>query len=100
MYGNAGSQQSALISLAAPAVTFPASGDASDVAFHAELGAEGKLRLCDSANLLFGYRVMTLDGLAIATQQLGAIDFLNQAGYEANGRVVMQAVNVGVEFVY
>ena len=100
MYGNAGSQQSALISLAAPAVTFPASGDASDVAFHAELGAEGKLRLCDSANLLFGYRVMTLDGLAIATQQLGAINFLNQAGYEANGRVVMQAVNVGVEFVY
>jgi hypothetical protein len=100
MYGNAGSQQSALVSLAVPPVTFPASGDSSDLAFHAELGVEGKFRLSDSANLLFGYRVLTLDGLAIATQQLEAINFLNQAGYQGQELVVMQAINVGVEFVY
>lgn len=100
MYGNAGSQESALISLATPPVIFPASGGSSDLAFHAELGAEAKIRLSNCANLLFGYRVMTLDGLAIATDQLGAINFLNQAGYHSNGLVVMQAINVGLEFVY
>lgn len=100
LYKNSGQQQSQLISLATPAVTFPASGSATDLAFQAEFAVHGKFRLSSCANIIASYRAMYIDGLALAPQQLAATDFLTGSGYHNNSSLLLHGVTVGVEFVY
>lgn len=100
MYGNDGNQKSNLISLAAPPVVFPAQGGAGDLAFHAECGLHGKIRMSNRINLIGGYRVMLIDGLSLASDQIAATNFPAQAGYDGGGSVVMQQITIGVELVY
>lgn len=100
VYGNNGHQRTQLISLATPPVTFPASGGTGNVAFQAELGVSGRFRLSPCANLVASYRAMFIDGVALASDQLAATDFLTQSGYDSNGSVLFHAATVGLELVY
>lgn len=100
MYGNDGNQKGNLISLAAPPVVFPAQGGAGDLAFHAEFGFEGKIRISNCVNLVGGYRVMLIDGLSLASEQLAATNFPAQSGYDSSGSVVLQEISIGVEVAY
>lgn len=100
LYGNNGHQRSQLISLATPPVTFPASGGEGDHAFHAELGVSGKFRLSSCANIIASYRAMFIDGVALASDQLAATNFLTSSGYSNSRSVMLHAATVGLEFVY
>ena len=100
LYGNSGRQRGQLISLASPPVVFGAEGGADAVAFHAELGVIGKFRLSPNVNLVTSYRTIFIDGLALASEQLAATDFLTKSGYHSNGSVLLQAVTVGLEVVF
>jgi len=100
LYGNPGRQRSQLVSLANPPVTFRAGGGTGNVAYTAELGITGKYRLSNCLNIVAGYQVMVLDGLALATDQLAVTDFLDQSGYNNDGSVLMHGATVGVEFVF
>lgn len=100
MYGNEGSHSGQLISLAAPPVAFPASGGDSTLAFHAAFGLEARYQFTSCANLVFGYQVQVLDGLALASEQIGNTNFLNQSGYHNNGSIVLNSLTMGVEIVY
>ena len=100
LYNNNDQQQTRLISLATPPVTFPASGDAGRLAFHAELGVSGKLRLTRCTNLIASYRATYINGVAVASEQLGATNFLTGSGYHNNGSVLLHGATVGLEFVY
>lgn len=100
LYKNSGQQQSQLISLATPAVTFPANDSATDLAFQAELAVHGKFRLCSCANIIASYRAMYLNGLALAPEQLAATDFLTGSGHHNNSSLLLHGVTVGLELVY
>lgn len=100
MYGNDGNQQSNLISLATPPVTFPAGGGNDSLAFHGEFGIDAKYKLSECVNLLFAYRLMVLDGVALAPNQLAATDFVTRAGYGDGGSVLLNGFHIGMELVY
>ncbi len=100
LYGNNGHQRSRLISLATPPVTFPAGEDGGNLAFQAELGVSGKFRLSPCANLIASYRVMFLDGVALAPDQISATNFLTRTGYDSNGSLLLHGVTIGVELVF
>lgn len=100
LYKNNGQQQSQLISLATPPVTFPASGSAGDLAFQAEVGISGKFRLSSCANIIAGYRAIYIDGLALASEQLAATNFLTSSGYHNSSSLLLHGVTAGLELVY
>lgn len=98
--GNDTDQGTQLISLSSPPVTFTSTGQGGELALLAEGGVSGKIKLTSCANLIAGYRVIYLDGLALATEQLAASNFLTRAGIHHNGSLLLHAVNVGVEVAY
>lgn len=100
MYGNNGSQQSNLTSLAAPPVVFPAGGGNNSLAWHGEFGLDAKYKVSECVNLLFAYRLMYLDGVALAPEQLQGTNFVSQAGYNSGGSVLLNGFHLGVELVY
>jgi hypothetical protein len=100
VYGNRSEQSTQLISLATAPVTFPAGGAGGEIAWHAEIGVSGKLRLSSCANLIASYRVMYLDGLALASDQLAATSFLSGYGFARDGAIFLNGATVGLELVY
>lgn len=97
LFANDASQRSQLISLATPPVVFPANGTTTDPAGLFELGIQGKWKLCSHANATFGYRVMALQAVSLASDQLRSVDFLNQRGLDSDSTLVLQALTVGLE---
>lgn len=97
LFANDTSQSSQLASLATPPVIFPANGAATEAAGLFELGVQAKWKLCSHANALLGYRVMALQGVSLASDQLTAVDFLNQRGLNSNSTLVLQSLTVGLE---
>lgn len=100
LYTNSGSQNSRLISLATPPVTFPAGGASHDLAWHLELGLSGKWRLSSCANLFASYRMIYIDGLALAPGQFASTSFLSRTGFHDNGAVLLHGITAGLEFCY
>lgn len=100
LMGNRMDQQTQMVSLSSPVVTFTADGDAGDLAWLAELGFTGKFRLTSCANLTAGYRAIFLDGVALAPEQLGASSFLTNTGLHTNGSLLLHAATVGLEVAY
>lgn len=97
LFANDASQRSQLISLATPPVVFPANAAATDAAGLFELGIQGKWKLCSHANATFGYRVLALQGVSLASDQLRSVDFLNQRGLNNDSTLVLQTLTAGLE---
>ncbi|MEP3481838.1 MAG: hypothetical protein ABJZ55_21525 [Fuerstiella sp.] len=97
LLANDASQSSQLASLATPPVVFPSSGSTTEVAGLFELGIQAKWRLCSHANALMGYRLLALQGVSLASDQLPAVDFLNQRGLDTDSSLILQALTVGLE---
>ena len=100
LYGNQGSHSGQLLSLATPAVSFPATGDDSTLAFHCETGVEARWRFQQASSLVLSYQVSVLDGLGLASEQPAATNFLSQSGYHSNGTIVLHSLTAGVELFY
>ena len=100
LYANDSEQQTQLISLASPPATFPTRGSDVDFAFHAEAGVLAKLRLTSCASLTAGYRLIFIDGLALATEQIGSANFTAGTGLNDNSSLLLHAANVGIELAY
>lgn len=100
LFANQASQNSQLESLANPPVVFPASGSGTDAAGIFEVGIEGRWKLSECLNATMGYRLMALSGVALASDQLQAVDFINQRGLDTNSTLVLQSLRVGLELHY
>lgn len=100
LFANDASQRSQLVSLATPPVIFPAGGAATEAAGLFELGVEGKWKLSQCLNAVIGYRLMVLQGVSLASDQLRSVDFLNQRGLDSDSTLVLQSLTVGLELHY
>lgn len=100
LFANDASQRSQLVSLATPPVIFPASGSAVEAAGVFEFGLEAKWKMTDCLNAVIGYRLMTLSGVSLASDQLPSVDFLNQEGLDVDSTLVLQSLRVGLELHY
>lgn len=100
VYGNEGKQNSQLISQASPPISFPANGSATGFAWHAEAGVHARWRFSKCSSLFLGYRLMYVDGLVLAPEQLAATDFLNQRGLKSDGSLWLQSLAVGLELAF
>ncbi|MDZ4848106.1 MAG: BBP7 family outer membrane beta-barrel protein [Pirellulaceae bacterium] len=78
-------------------VTLPATGNGSRTAFIGELGLLGRLQVTNHLKLRGGYRLLWLDGVAQASQQLAASDFANGTGLNSSGEVFYHGAFAGLE---
>jgi hypothetical protein len=78
----------------------PAVSDAaSETAFIGELGAIGSCRLTDHVAIRGGYRLLWIDRVALATEQVAASDFTSLQGIDATGDAFYHGAFVGLEYV-
>ena len=97
IFGNSSAQNS---DFSTGIVTVPAHGSGTNTAFIGELGTTGKMQLTDHLALRGGYRLLWLDGVALASDQLAASDFANGSGFNGSGNVVYQGAFAGFELAY
>jgi hypothetical protein len=97
IFGNAAAQNSLF---STGVVTLPADGGGSQVAFMGELGTTGRMQLTDHLAVRGGYRLLWLDGVALASDQLGVSDFANGSGFNGSGNVFYRGAFAGFEFAY
>ncbi len=97
VYGNH-SQHNGL--LATDAATIVATGSDDDVAFIGELGVVGSVCVTSCFKLRGGYRLLWLDGVALATDQLAATNFNDGIGYQGSGDVFYHGAFAGIELCH
>ena len=97
IFGNSAAQNS---EFSTGVVTLPANGASSQVAFVGELGTTGRMQLTNHLAFRGGYRLLWLDGVALASDQLAASDFANGSGYQGSGNVFYHGALAGFEFAY
>lgn len=77
---------------------FEGVGSADHTAFMAELGLTAVYHISDCWSLRGGYQVMWLDGVAVATNQLGAVDMTAATGgIDCGGTVFYHGAMAGLE---
>lgn len=96
VYGNHAAQDSRYTSLG---TDLPAGDTAASTAFLGELGLTGKYRITDRFSLRGGYRLLWIDGLALAPSQLAATNFVFGHGIDASGDAFYHGAVVGLEYV-
>lgn len=74
-----------------------ATGNESRTAFVGELGFTGTYSLAERVSLRSGYRLLWVDGVAIATDQLGATDFFNGTGINSSSNAFYHGAFAGLE---
>ena len=77
--------------------TLTAVGSDNRAAFVGELGFTGKACISECLSVRGGYRLLWLDGVAVATDQLAASDFNTGIGYDGGGDVFYHGAFVGLE---
>jgi hypothetical protein len=80
-------------------VAFPARGIASETAFIGEFGFTGNYRLTDHLSVRGGYRLLWIDGVALATDQVAASDFVFARGIDTTGDAFYHGAFVGLQYV-
>lgn len=95
--GNAAAQSS---TISTGVVTLRADGLSSRTAFMGETGATGTLQLLDRLAIRSGYRLLWLDGVAVASDQLAASDFASGVGFNGSGNVLYHGAFAGLELTY
>jgi hypothetical protein len=97
IFGNTAAQNS---EFSTGIVTLPANGRGINTAFIGELGTTGRLQLTDHIVLRGGYRLLWLDGVALATDQLAVTDFADGSGFNGSGDVFYRGAFAGFEMAY
>jgi hypothetical protein len=73
------------------------SGAQSRTSFIGELALIGTGRLTERVNVRGGYRLLWIDGVALAEDQFAVSDFNNGVGYDGSGDVFYHGAFVGLE---
>ena len=97
VFGNAAAQDSAILT---GLVTLPSNGSSAHTAFIGEVGAIGSFQLTEHLALRGGYRLLWIDGVALATDQLTVSEFANGTGFSSSGSVFYHGAFAGSEFAY
>jgi hypothetical protein len=95
VFGNRAAQDSSLVTLAAGEA---AGGATSVTAFIGELGLTGVCRLTEHLSLRGGYRLLWIDGVALATNQVTATDFISHFDPHACGEALYHGAFAGLEY--
>lgn len=93
LYGNARSQNSVATTGFG---TLTAAGQRSRSAFVGELGLVGTGRITSHLSIRGGYRMLWIDGVALASDQLASTDFFNGTGISSSGDVFYQGGFLGL----
>jgi hypothetical protein len=94
IYGN-DADHNALITTGVATVN--AGGSDDSTAFVGELGIQGAALLTANLSVRGGYRLLWVDGVALASDQLAATDFFTSSGIDGSGDVFYQGAYVGLE---
>ncbi len=81
-------------------VTLPSNGGDDHVAFVGEFGVTGEYVLTDCLSLRGGYRLLWVDGVALAADQVLANDFTAGQGLDSNGDVFYHGAFGGLQLVW
>jgi hypothetical protein len=81
-------------------VTLPATGRDDRTAFIGEVGVTGTCQLTDHLAMRGGYRLLWIDGVALASDQLSVSDFANNAGLHGSGDAFYHGAFAGLEYVW
>lgn len=74
-----------------------AHGQEDTAAFIGELGVNAKWSLTDHLALLAGYRLLWVEGVALASEQIAAADLTAQSGIDAESGVFYHGFVLGIE---
>lgn len=96
LFGNAAAQDSAYDT---DAVSVAARDSASRTAFLGEIGLTGDYRLAPRWSLRGGYRLLWIDGVALATDQVAASDFVFHRGIAPEGDAFYHGAFAGLQYV-
>lgn len=77
--------------------TVTAAGSDDRAAFCGELAIQGMTRVTGNLSFRVGYRLLWLDGVAVATDQLAVSNFNNGTGFDGSGDAFFQGAYVGIE---
>ena len=97
IFNNSAAQDSAF---STGLVTLPATGRDDRTAFIGEVGVTGTCQLTDHLALRGGYRLLWIDGVALASDQLSVSDFANNAGFNGSGDAFYHGAFAGLEYVW
>lgn len=95
IYGNRAAQDSAF---GTGVVTLPAQGARGTTAFVGEVGLSASYGFTERFSVRGGYRLLWVDGVALATDQLAASDFLFASGINATGDAFYHGAFVGLQY--
>lgn len=97
IYSNAAAQDS---SVTTGVATLNANGRGNRTAFVGEIGTNGAWCLTDHLSLRGGYRLLWIDGVALASDQLASTDFFTGTGFNGSGNAFYHGATAGFEFAY
>ncbi|MCY2990601.1 MAG: hypothetical protein NTY19_22390 [Planctomycetota bacterium] len=92
IYGNQAAQDSTFAFLPAPA-----NDKATPVAFLGEIGLTADYRLGEHLSVLGGYRLLWINGVALATDQVAVSNFFTRSGINASGDAFYHGAFLGLE---
>jgi hypothetical protein len=95
IFGNESAQNGAI---STGLVTLPAIGGDSRTAFIGEIGITGSCQLTDRLAVRGGYRLLWIDGVALASDQLSVSDFANNRGFDRSGTAFYHGAFAGLEY--
>jgi len=75
----------------------PANDSKTTAAFMGEIGLTAAFRLGEHLSLRGGYRLLWMDGVALATDQVAASDFFNNSGIDASGDAFYHGAFAGLQ---
>jgi hypothetical protein len=77
-----------------------ARGHTASTAFIGELGVTGRCHLTEHLSVHGGYRLLWIDGVALAADQLAVSNFLAGTGIDASGDAFYHGALVGLEYAW
>ncbi|MCY2988118.1 MAG: hypothetical protein NTY19_09685 [Planctomycetota bacterium] len=101
VFANCAAQDSAfrIVPPIGPENVASAHGQANSTAFVGELGLQANYHLTERLSLRGGYRLLWVDGVALATDQVGVSDFIFGRGLDASGDAFYHGAFVGLQYV-
>ncbi len=94
LFNNSAAQDS---SYSTSLVTLPANGRGDHTAFVGEVGVTGTCHVTDHLSLRGGYRLLWINGVALASDQLPVSDFANNSGFTSSGGAFYHGAFAGLE---
>ncbi len=97
LYANDARNRSALMNYVSPPATFAERDRDTDLAFVGELGINANYRLRDNVSIFAGYRVLWIDGVALASDQVASTNFAPGTSMNNSGDVLYHGARFGLE---